>query len=179
VIARLHRGEKRLVFCDSRSSAEQLSSMLRGQEMRTFVSHASLSVSERTASRGGILRGEGLRHRRHLDTGARHRRGRPRPRDPDRLAVERFIVPAAHGPNRPTRRRRRNCLFLTTNDNAFMLALGVTQKWSEAWVEAAVPPAEPWHIVAQQALVLSVGARRASNAGKWSTASRVVSRAGD
>ena len=27
VIARLHRGQKRLVFCDSRSSAEQLSSM--------------------------------------------------------------------------------------------------------------------------------------------------------
>lgn len=47
VISRLHRGEKRLVFCDSRSSAEQLSSMLRAKEMRTFVSHASLSVSER------------------------------------------------------------------------------------------------------------------------------------
>ena len=48
----------------------------------------------------------------------------------------------------------RNCLFLTTNDDAFMLALGVTKKWSEAWVEAAVPPTEPWHIVAQQGLVL-------------------------
>ncbi|NLH23021.1 MAG: hypothetical protein GX474_00735, partial [Bacteroidales bacterium] len=43
----LHRGEKRLVFCDSRSSAEQLSSMLRTHEIRTFVSHASLSLSER------------------------------------------------------------------------------------------------------------------------------------
>ena len=47
VIARLHRGEKRLVFCDSRSSAEQLSSMLRTHAIRTFVSHASLSLSER------------------------------------------------------------------------------------------------------------------------------------
>lgn len=47
MIARLHRGEKRLVFCDSRSSAEQLSSMLRTHEIRTFVSHASLSLSER------------------------------------------------------------------------------------------------------------------------------------
>jgi ATP-dependent Lhr-like helicase len=34
-----------------------------------------------------------------------------------------------------------------------MLSLGVVKKWSEAWVEAAVPPAEPWNIVAQQALV--------------------------
>lgn len=47
VISRLHRGEKRLVFCDSRSSAEQLSSMLRARDVRTFVSHASLSASER------------------------------------------------------------------------------------------------------------------------------------
>ena len=47
VISRLHRGEKRLVFCDSRSSAEQLSSMLRAKGVRTFVSHASLSASER------------------------------------------------------------------------------------------------------------------------------------
>ncbi|MGS0758609.1 helicase-related protein, partial [Roseateles sp. GG27B] len=31
----------------------------------------------------------------------------------------------------------RNCLFLTTNQDAFMLALGVTQLWSQAWVEAA------------------------------------------
>jgi ATP-dependent Lhr-like helicase len=43
---------------------------------------------------------------------------------------------------------------VTTNDDAFMLALGVTKKWSQAWVEAAVPPAEPWPILAQQALVL-------------------------
>jgi len=47
VISRLHRGEKRLVFCDSRSSAEKLGSGLRGLGVRTFVSHASLSASER------------------------------------------------------------------------------------------------------------------------------------
>ena len=47
VIARLYRGNKRLVFCDSRSSAEQLTSTLRAQEVRVFLSHASLSHSER------------------------------------------------------------------------------------------------------------------------------------
>jgi ATP-dependent Lhr-like helicase len=47
VISRLHRGEKRLVFCDSRSGAEQLTSLLREKDIRTFVSHASLSLSER------------------------------------------------------------------------------------------------------------------------------------
>ena len=154
VIARLHRGEKRLVFCDSRSSAEQLSSMLRTHEIRTFVSHASLSLSERRQAEAAfseerncvIVATSTLEL--GIDVG-----------DLDRVvqidspsSVSSFLQRMGR-----TGRRtggRRNCLFLTTNDNAFLLALGVTQKWSEAWVEAAVPPAEPWHIVAQQAMVL-------------------------
>ncbi len=154
VITRLHRGEKRLVFCDSRSSAEQLSSMLRTHEIRTFVSHASLSLSERRQAEAAfseerncvIVATSTLEL--GIDVG-----------DLDRVvqidspsSVSSFLQRMGR-----TGRRtggRRNCLFLTTNDNAFLLALGVTQKWSEAWVEAAVPPAEPWHIVAQQAMVL-------------------------
>lgn len=154
VIARLHRGEKRLVFCDSRSSAEQLSSMLRTHAIRTFVSHASLSVSERRQAEAAfseerdcaIVATSTLEL--GIDVG-----------DLDRViqidspsSVSSFLQRMGR-----TGRRaggQRNCLFLTTNDNAFLLALGVTQKWSEAWVEAAVPPGEPWHIVAQQAMVL-------------------------
>lgn len=154
VIARLHRGEKRLVFCDSRSSAEQLSSMLRTHAIRTFVSHASLSLSERRQAEAAfseerdcvIVATSTLEL--GIDVG-----------DLDRAiqidspsSVSSFLQRMGR-----TGRRaggQRNCLFLTTNDNAFLLALGVAQKWSEAWVEAAVPPAEPWHIVAQQAMVL-------------------------
>lgn len=156
VIARLHRGEKRLVFCDSRSSAEQLSSMLRGHGTRTFVSHASLSVSERrqaeaafTEERDCVIVATSTLEL-GIDVG-----------DLDRViqidspsSVSSFLQRMGR-----TGRRaggRRNCLFLTTSDNAFLLALGVTQKWSEGWVEAAVAPAQPWHIVAQQALVLSL-----------------------
>lgn len=156
VIARLHRGEKRLVFCDSRSSAEQLSSMLRTHEIRTFVSHASLSASERRQAEAAfseerdcvIVATSTLEL--GLDVG-----------DFDRVvqidspsSVSSFLQRMGR-----TGRRaggRRNCLFLTTNDNAFLLALGITQKWSETWVEAAVPPVDPWHIVAQQAMVLSL-----------------------
>lgn len=154
VIARLHRGEKRLVFCDSRSSAEQLSSMLRTHAIRTFVSHASLSLSERRQAEAAfseerdcvIVATSTLEL--GIDVG-----------DLDRViqidspsSVSSFLQRMGR-----TGRRaggQRNCLFLTTNDSAFLLALGVTQKWSEAWVEAAVPPAEPWNIVAQQAMVL-------------------------
>jgi ATP-dependent Lhr-like helicase len=50
----------------------------------------------------------------------------------------------------------RNCLFLTTNQEAFLLALGVTYLWSKAWVEAARPPAAPWPLAAQQALAATL-----------------------
>jgi ATP-dependent Lhr-like helicase len=156
VIARLHRGEKRLVFCDSRSRAEQLGSRLRDQGVRTFISHASLSAAERRQAEAAfaeerdcvIVATSTLEL--GIDVG-----------DLDR--VIQIDAPASVSSflqrmGRTGRRAggRRNCLFLATNDDAFLLALGITQKWSEAWVEAAVPPAEPWHIAAQQALVLSL-----------------------
>jgi ATP-dependent Lhr-like helicase len=43
VISRLHRGEKRLVFCDSRARVEELAVELRHRGVATFVSHSSLS----------------------------------------------------------------------------------------------------------------------------------------
>ncbi len=156
VISRLHRGEKRLVFCDSRSSAEQLSSMLRAKEVRTFVSHASLSVSERRQAEAAfgeekdcvIVATSTLEL--GIDVG-----------DLDRViqidspsTVSSFLQRMGR-----TGRRSgslRNCLFLTTNQDAFMLALGVTHLWSKGWVEAARPPDEPWPIVGQQILVATL-----------------------
>ncbi len=156
VIARLHRGEKRLVFCDSRSSAEQLSSMLRAKEVRTFVSHASLSAAERRQAETAfgeekncvIVATSTLEL--GIDVG-----------DLDRViqidspsTVSSFLQRMGR-----TGRRSgslRNCLFLTTNQDAFMLALGVTHLWSQAWVEAARPLDEPWPIVGQQILVATL-----------------------
>ena len=156
VISRLHRGEKRLVFCDSRSSAEQLSSMLRAKEMRTFVSHASLSVSERKLAEAAFTEEKDCvivatsTLELGIDVG-----------DLDRViqidapaSVSSFLQRMGRTGRRDD--ARRNCLFLTTNNDAFLLALGITRKWSDAWVEAAVPPAQPWPIVAQQALVLTL-----------------------
>lgn len=153
VISRLHRGEKRLVFCDSRSSAEQLSAMLRARDVRTFVSHASLSAAERRHAEAAfgeekdcvIVATSTLEL--GIDVG-----------DLDRVlqidspsTVSSFLQRMGR-----TGRRSgsvRNCLFLTTNQEAFMLALGVTHLWAQAWVEAARPPAEPWPLVGQQILV--------------------------
>ena len=156
VISRLHRGEKRLVFCDSRSSAEQLSSLLRAREIRTFVSHASLSVAERKQAEAAFTEEKDCvivatsTLELGIDVG-----------DLDRViqidapaSVSSFLQRMGRTGRRDD--ARRNCLFLTTNDDAFLLALGLTRKWSEAWVEAARPPTEPWPIVAQQALVLAL-----------------------
>lgn len=153
VISRLHRGEKRLVFCDSRSSAEQLSSMLRVKDVRTFVSHASLSAAERKQAEAAFAEEKDCvivatsTLELGIDVG-----------DLDRViqidspsTVSSFLQRMGR-----TGRRTggvRNCLFLTTNQDAFMLALGVTQLWSQSWVEAARPPDEPWPIVGQQILV--------------------------
>lgn len=162
VISRLHRGEKRLVFCDSRSSAEQLSSMLRAKDVRTFVSHASLSAAERRQAETAfgeekdcvIVATSTLEL--GIDVG-----------DLDRVlqidapsTVSSFLQRMGR-----TGRRSgslRNCLFLTTSKDAFMLSLGVTHLWSRAWVEAAYPPGEPWPIVGQQILVSTL------ERGEWS-----------
>ncbi len=153
VIERLYRGEKRLVFCDSRSSAEELGSSLRGQGVRTFVSHASLSQSERKLAETAFSEEKNCvivatsTLELGIDVG-----------DLDRViqidapaTVSSFLQRMGRTGRRTG--SRRNCLFLTTTDDAFLQALGVTQKWSECWVEAAMPPPEPWHIVAQQMMV--------------------------
>lgn len=156
VIARLHRGQKRLVFCDSRSSAEQLSSMLRAHEVRTFLSHASLSASERRQAevafgeeRDCVIVATSTLEL-GIDVG-----------DLDKVlqidapsTVSSFLQRMGRTGRRSD--SRRNCLFLTTNDNAFLLALGIAKRWSGAWVEAAVPPAKPWPIVAQQAMTTTL-----------------------
>jgi ATP-dependent helicase Lhr and Lhr-like helicase len=156
VIARLHHGQKRLVFCDSRSSAEQLSSMLRAHEVRTYLSHASLSAAERRQAEAAFAEEKDCvivatsTLELGIDVG-----------DLDKViqidapsTVSSFLQRMGRTGRRSG--SSRSCLFLTTNDNAFLLALGIAQRWSEAWVEAAIPPAKPWPIVAQQAMAATL-----------------------
>jgi len=153
VISRLHRGGKRLVFCDSRSTAEQLTNMLRVMDVRTFVSHASLSCSERLQAETafseekdcvivatstlelGIDVGD-LDHVIQIDAPA---------------TVSSFLQRMGRTGRRDG--ARRSCLFLCTSEDALLLAMGVCRLWGEGWVEAAFPPPQPWAIVAQQVMV--------------------------
>lgn len=153
VISRLHRGEKRLVFCDSRAASERLGHALNAAGVRTFVSHASLSMSERKAAEQAfaeerdcvIVATSTLEL--GIDVG-----------DLDRViqidapsTVSSFLQRMGRAGRRAG--AARNCLFLTTGARGFLQALGIARLWSKGWVEAVVPAALPWNVVAQQALL--------------------------
>lgn len=162
VIARLYRGEKRLVFCDSRSTAEKLGAGLNQMGIRTFVSHASLSASERRHAEAAFAEEKDCvivatsTLELGIDVG-----------DLDR--VIQIDSPSSVGSflqrmGRSGRRAgtRRSCLFLTTSDQGLLTALGICHLWSQSWVEGVNPPPEPWNVIAQQALLMVLEQGRVS-----------------
>ena len=156
VISSLHRGEKRLVFCDSRARVEALAAELRQFGTETFVSHSSLGLDERRRSE------EAFSQRRNcvivatgtlelgIDVG-----------DLDRViqidapgTVASFLQRLGRTGRRPG--TVRNCLFLATSDDGFLRASGLLRLWLDGYVEPVVPPPEPFHILAQQLLALAL-----------------------
>lgn len=156
VISRLHRGRKRLVFCDSRSHTERLGNLLREHGVRTYVSHASLSASERKQAETAFAEEKDCvivatsTLELGIDVG-----------DLDyviQIDAPSTVSSFLQRMGRTGRRQgaRRNCLFLATTDQAFLLTLGLAEQWMQAWVEAAVPPPEPWGVVVQQTLTMAL-----------------------
>ena len=104
VITRLHRGERRLVFADTRTRVEEVAAGA-PRRRRKNVRVARLAILRRAAtSRSRLCRGAGLRHRLYVDARAWHRRWRSRPRHPGRRTARRCVVPSAHGTHRPEKR---------------------------------------------------------------------------
>ncbi|BAL23495.1 DEAD/DEAH box helicase [Azoarcus sp. KH32C] len=154
VISRLHRGKKRLVFCDSRSQTEQIGNLLRQHGLRTFVSHASLSASERKQAESAFAEEKDCvivatsTLELGIDVG-----------DLDyviQIDAPSTVSSFLQRMGRTGRRQgaRRNCLFLATTDQAFLLTLGLAEQWTQGWVEAAIAPPESWGVVAQQTLTV-------------------------
>ena len=156
VISRLHRGEKRLIFCDSRARVEQLALALRAHEVQTFVSHSCLSLEERRAAEAAFAQGSDCvivatsTLELGIDVG-----------DLDR--VIQIDAPATVASflqriGRTGRRTgsRRNCLFLVTREDAFLQAAALLQLWTEGYVEPVIPPPLPLHIFAQQIMALAL-----------------------
>ena len=156
VISRLHRGEKRLIFVDSRARAEELGTQLRHLDATTFVTHSSLSQEQRRqaedafANRDDCVIVATSVLELGVDVG-----------NLDRViqidspyTVSSFLQRMGR-----TGRRSgtiRNCLFLATRDETLVQAAGLIDLWAEGYVEPIVPPAEPYHVLAQQLMALSL-----------------------
>lgn len=154
VIAALYRGEKRLVFCDSKRLVEELGAHLRELGVTTHLIHASLSLDERRRSELAFAEGRDCvivstsALELGLDIG-----------DLDRviqinapLTVAAFLQRLGRSGRRPG--TRRNCLFLALREDDLLLAAGLLLAWSRGFVEPVAAPPSPRHITAQQLLAL-------------------------
>lgn len=160
VIAALHKGEKRLVFCESRRTVEELGEQLRIKGVTTFLSHASLSVDERRRAEAAFAEGRDCvivstsTLELGIDVG-----------DLDRViqldapsTVASFLQRLGRTGRRPG--TTRNCLFLALDAEGLLSAAALLLQWSRGWVEPVVPPPEPRHLVAQQMLALCLQEHR-------------------
>ena len=150
----MHQGEKRLVFCDSRSRVEQLALLLRGRDIDTFVSHSSLGVEERRAAEEAFAQKQNCvivatsSLELGLDVG-----------DLDRVIQIDAPATVSSFLQRMGRTGRRagtssNCLFLATTDEALVRAAALLELWSSGFVEPVNAPPKPFHILAQQLMAL-------------------------
>lgn len=156
VISRLYRGEKRLVFCDSRSRVEELGNELRQLGVSVFLSHSSLSAEERRTSEKAFSEAQDCvivstsTLELGIDVG-----------DLDRVIQIDAPWTVASFLQRLGRTGRRsgalrNCLFLTTSENALLRAGALLDLWESGFVEPVAPPARPLHLFAQQLMALSL-----------------------
>ncbi len=160
VIASLHRGEKRLVFCDSRQLVEEIGAALRERGVTTFLSHASLPLDERHRTEQAFAEARDCvivatsTLELGVDVGDLDRVIQVN--DPPRVAA--FLQRAGRTGRRPG--SRRNCLFLTLDTGSLLRAAGLLHLWGQGYVEPVVPPPAPRHIVAQQLLALCLQEHR-------------------
>ena len=154
VISLLHQGEKRLVFCDSRSRVEELALLLREREVDTFVSHSSLGIEERRAAEEAFAQKQNCvivatsSLELGLDVG-----------DLDRViqidapaTVSAFLQRMGRTGRRAG--TRSNCLFLATSDEGLLRAAALLELWGSGFVEPVKAPPKPFHILAQQLMAL-------------------------
>ena len=154
VIGVLHRGEKRLVFCETRSQVEQLAIALRTESVTTFVSHSSLSVDQRHQAEQAFAEARDCvivstsTLELGIDVG-----------DLDRViqldaprTVASFLQRLGRTGRRPD--TSRNILLLATRPESLLRGAGLLSLWRDGYVEPVQAPPNPRHIAAQQILAI-------------------------
>jgi len=156
VVALAHPGQKRLAFTDSRRSAEELGKALLGQGVCAFVTHGSLSLTERKEAEQMFARGEDcvIVATSVLELGVDVG-------DLDRVIQLDAPSSVASFLQRMGRTGRRdgatpNCTFLCTKDSTLVQALAVVSLSQRGWVESVDPPRAAAHVFAHQVMALAI-----------------------
>ena len=167
LIERLYPGTRRLVFIDSRRRVEELGHRLSQRGVDVYLSHSSLALSERTAAEKAFEEGTNcvivatsalelgidvgdLDHVIQLDA-------------PN--SVSSFL-------QRMGRTGRRagttaNCTFLATEDDALLRAAAIIDLFRNGYVEPARPSAWSPHVLAHQAIALSMQEQGSASHAWW------------
>ncbi len=150
VMAQLHRGYKRLAFCDSRAASEELARCVTEHGVQAFVSHSSLSKESRQAAEQAFAEGRDCvivatsTLELGIDVG-----------DLDyviQIDAPRTVASFLQRMGRTGRRSgtKPNCLFLATWNESLVEAAAIVELWEKGFVEPVDPPGQPLHILAQQ-----------------------------
>lgn len=150
LISQLHLGEKRLVFCDSRSRVEELSIALRSLGVDVYVSHAALSADTRRQAEQAFAERQNCvivatsTLELGLDVG-----------DLDRViqidapsSVASFLQRIGRTGRRSG--STRNMLFIATRDEGLLESLAIVQLFRNGYVEPVTSPPLPFHVLVQQ-----------------------------
>jgi ATP-dependent Lhr-like helicase len=150
LISQLHRGEKRLVFCDSRSRVEEISIALRALGVDVFVSHAALSADTRRQAEQAFTERQNCvivatsTLELSLDVG-----------DLDRViqidapgSVASFLQRLGRTGRRSG--SKRNMLFIATRDDGLLESLAIVRLFRQGYVEPVTSPPLPYHLLVQQ-----------------------------
>ena len=165
----LYRGEKRLVFVESRRAAESVASALRDAKVDVYVTHSSLSADARAQAERAFAEGSDCvivatsALELGIDIG-----------DLDRVlqvdapvTVAAFLQRMGRSGRRPG--TRANCTFLCTDAYETVQAAALLRLRRAGYVEPVRPPRRALHLLAHQVMALSIehGGVAESDAWAW------------
>lgn len=155
-IAQLARGQKSLVFVESRSRAEKVAQALGGSGVEVFIHHSSVSRADRTLAEERFTHGSNTAivatstMELGIDVG-----------DLDQVlqvdapgSVASFLQRMGRTGRRPG--TRSNCTFLCMTPESLLQAIALLRLAEGGWVEDVVPVEGAMHVLAHQILALAL-----------------------
>jgi ATP-dependent helicase Lhr and Lhr-like helicase len=156
VIDKLYPGTRRLVFVDSRRRVEQLGDLLNRRGVDVYVSHSSLSVSDRRAAETAFEQGQNcvivatsalelgidvgdLEHVMQIDCPS---------------TVSSFLQRMGRTGRRAG--QRANCTFLATSEEAALQTAALLRLHQRGFVEPTAPSNRAAHVLAHQLIALGI-----------------------